>query len=136
MPRRKKGPVGVDFGGVCDRALKLPGVEVGTSYGTAALKVHGKLLVRLKEDGETIVLRTDPAAREMLMGSAPEVFYITDHYLAYPYVLVRLAALDPDLLPDLLEHAWQEVAPRKLARGRRDPGSQGPRSRRPGPGAG
>jgi hypothetical protein len=34
-------------------ALNLPGVEEGTSYGTAALKVKGKLFVRLKEDGET-----------------------------------------------------------------------------------
>lgn len=49
-------------------ARRFPGVEEGTSYGTGALKVKGKLLVRLKEDGETIVLRTDarnqsPSAR-------------------------------------------------------------------------
>lgn len=55
---------------VRDLARRLPGVEEGTSYGTAALKVKGKLLVRLKEDGETIVLRTDPIEREHLLRTA------------------------------------------------------------------
>jgi hypothetical protein len=31
-------------------ALDLPQVEEGTSYGTPALKVKGKLIVRLRED--------------------------------------------------------------------------------------
>ncbi len=34
-------------------ALKWPEVSDGTSYGTPALKVRGKLLTRLKEDGES-----------------------------------------------------------------------------------
>ena len=37
-------------------ALKWPEVTDGTSYGTPALKVRGKLLTRLKEDGESLVL--------------------------------------------------------------------------------
>src|SRR5207253_11051512 len=38
-------------------ALALPGVEESTSWGLPALKVGGKLLFLLKEDGETLVLR-------------------------------------------------------------------------------
>ena len=95
-------------------ALKLPGVEVGTSYGTAALKVRGKLFVRLKEDGETIVLRTDDVERAFLMGAHPKVFYITDHYRDYPWVLVRLKAVRRPMLKDLIEGAWQRVAPKSL----------------------
>src|SRR5437764_15338834 len=74
-------------------ARKLPGVEEGTSYGTAALKVRGKLFVRLKEDGETIVLRTDEFERSHLMQSHPKMFYITDHYRDYPWVLSRRRAV-------------------------------------------
>ncbi len=37
-------------------ALKWPEVTDGTSYGTPALKVRGKLLTRLKEDGESLVV--------------------------------------------------------------------------------
>jgi hypothetical protein len=95
-------------------ALRLPAVEESTSYGTPALKVHGKLLVRLKEDGETIVLRTDSFEREHLMRTAPRTFYITDHYRDYPSVLVRLAEIAPDQLAELLEDAWRRVAPKRV----------------------
>ncbi|MGQ3237636.1 MAG: MmcQ/YjbR family DNA-binding protein, partial [Shinella sp.] len=36
-------------------AEDLPGVETGTSYGTPALKVAGKLFLRIK-DAQTLVL--------------------------------------------------------------------------------
>ena len=117
MPQRKPTR-GVDFATVCEHGLKLPGVEVGTSYGTPALKVRGKLMVRLKEDGETFVLRVNPAAREPLMATDPETFYLTDHYLDWPYVLVRMAALPVARLPELLDHAWLEAAPAALVRAR------------------
>ena len=95
-------------------ALELPGVEEGTSYGTAALKVRGKLFVRLKEDGETIVLRTDEFERSHLMQSHPKIFYITDHYRDYPWVLVRLRAVRRPMIKALIEGAWTRIAPRAL----------------------
>ena len=95
-------------------ALKLPGVEEGTSYGTAALKVRGKLFVRLKEDGETIVLRTDDFERAHMLQTHPKIFYITDHYRDWPWVLVRLKAVRRPMLKDLIEGAWQRAAPKSL----------------------
>lgn len=115
--RRRRGPGPVTFGAVREIALALPGVEDGTSYGTPALKVRGKLLVRLKEDGESFVLCVGFDLRDILMRTSPETFYITDHYRGYPAVLVRLASVDPDELPGLLEQAWREHAPRKLVAG-------------------
>jgi hypothetical protein len=47
----------LSFEDVRQMGLALPGVEEGTSYGTPALKVGKKLLARLKEDGETLVLK-------------------------------------------------------------------------------
>jgi hypothetical protein len=95
-------------------ALELRGVEESTSYGTAALKVRGKLFVRLKEDGETIVLRTDPFERDHLMRTHPKIFYITDHYRDYPWVLVRLRAVRKRMLAALIESAWQHAAPKSV----------------------
>jgi hypothetical protein len=103
-------------------ALELPDVEEGTSYGTAALKVRGKLFVRLKEDGETIVLRSDPIERDYLMRGNPRVFYITEHYRDYPWVLVRLAAIRRPLLAELIEGAYARVRPSpSKTRSRRKP---------------
>ncbi len=105
---------GVTYDTVRQLALQLPGVEEGTSYGTPALKVSGKLFVRLKEDGETIVLRTEAFERGHLLRAEPAIFFITEHYRDYPWVLVRLAAVAPAQLGELLEGAWRRVAPKRL----------------------
>ena len=67
MPRRRTKTTPPTYDTVRKLALALPGVEEGTSYGTPALKVRGKLFVRLKEDGETIVLRSDSFDRAHLL---------------------------------------------------------------------
>jgi hypothetical protein len=92
----------VNFDTVRKIALALDGVEDATSYGTAALKVRGALFLRLKEDGDSLVVRTDFDQREALIAEDPGVYYITDHYLKYPWVLVRLSRVHPDAIRDLI----------------------------------
>ncbi|MBS0379173.1 MAG: MmcQ/YjbR family DNA-binding protein [Proteobacteria bacterium] len=99
-------------------ALRLSGVEDGTSYGTPALKVRGKLMARVHQDLDCFVLRTDFLDREILMKSAPHVFFITDHYLNYPWVLVHFGTVTLRELPELLERAWRLVAPKSLLKAR------------------
>jgi len=111
MSRRRAATT---FDTVRTLAASLPGVEEGTSYGTAALKVRGKLFVRLKEDGETIVLRTDDFERAHMLQTHPKIFFITDHYRDWPWVLVRLKAVRRPMLKDLIEGAWQRAAPKSL----------------------
>jgi hypothetical protein len=104
------------FTDVRDMALALPGVEESTSYGTPSLKLGKKMLARLKEDGETLILRIGFDERDMLMEAEPDIFFITDHYRGYPSVLVRLAKVYPPTLQRLLEQAWKEAAPKRLLR--------------------
>jgi hypothetical protein len=94
-------------------ALKLPNVEEGTSYGTPALKVKKKLFVRLKEEGDVIVLKMPFDQREAMMAEAPEKFFITDHYLNYGWVLVRLTKVSESEMRDLLNVAHREALPKK-----------------------
>jgi hypothetical protein len=103
----------VTFDQIREIALKLPGVEDGTSYGTPALKVKGKLLARLKEDGASVVFRVTFDQRDLLMQTKPKVFFITDHYLGYPAVLLRLAAANRKEAADIIEMAWRFVAPKR-----------------------
>jgi hypothetical protein len=86
-------------------ALALEYVEEGTSYGTPAFKVRGKLVARLREDGETLVVGMKIDQREELLAADPETYYLTDHYLNYPWILVRLPRVHPDALRDLLRGA-------------------------------
>ncbi len=54
-------------------ALTWPEVEDGSSYGTPALKVRKKMLVRLKEDGDSLVMPgVPPDERDMLVESRAE----------------------------------------------------------------
>jgi len=106
---------GVTFEELRQVALALPGVEDGTSYGTPALKVKGKLFVRLREEGDSVVLPVDLDEREILLAAHPAVFFLTDHYRGYPWVLLRLGVVRRAELPEILEHAWRRVAPRRLA---------------------
>ena len=93
------------FKDVRKMALTMEGVAESTSYGTAAFKVRGKLVARLKEDGESLVVGATFEEREEMMRAEPEAYYITDHYLKYPWVLVRLSKVHPDAMRDLLKGA-------------------------------
>jgi hypothetical protein len=118
----------VTVGLLRELALALPGVEEGTSYGTVAFRVRGRLLARLREDGESLVVRVEMDERDLLIESDPAVFFTTDHYRGYPSVLVRLSKIRAGALRALLAQAWRRSAPKRLiavldaelsARGRR-----------------
>ena len=87
-------------------ARELPDVEESTSYGTPALKVKKKLMVRLKEDGTTIVLVIGFDARDILMQAEPETFFTTAHYRGYPSVLAKLPRLTRRQLRDVMRMAY------------------------------
>ena len=105
----------VTFDTVRQIAQTLPGAEESTSYGTPAFKVKGKLFARLHQDGESLVVGVDLDEREEMMSAEPEKFHITDHYLNYPWMLVRLSRVRPDELRDLLIGSWRRAAPKNLA---------------------
>ena len=86
-------------------ALSFPGVEEGTSYGTPAFRLKKRLLARLHQDGQSIMLKIGFEAREHLMRADPETFFITDHYRNYPSVLARLDCLSAADLRKLLAKA-------------------------------
>ena|SRR5437763_16689374 len=99
------------FDDVRKLALAWPEVEDGRSYGTPALKVRKKLLARLREDGDSLVMLGVPQdERDMLVASQPKLFYFTDHYRDYPTVLLRLSKAKPASVAPLLRRRWLSLA--------------------------
>lgn len=93
----------------------LAEVEESTWYRTPALKVRGKSFCRMKEDGETLVVRVvDLDDKEVLLQQHPKVLSTTPHYDGYPYVVVELKQVGKRLLSELIEDAWRCVAPKAL----------------------
>ena len=129
MPRRS-----IDFETVRQIGLELPGVEASTAYGFPALKVRGKLLACLpanrSAEPDSIVVRVSFDDRAGLLAEAPDVYYLTDHYVGYNAVLVRLSRVDREVLRDLLGMAYKFVTAnspsRPPSRKRRKTGPGGP----------
>ncbi len=97
------------------RALDLPGITEGLSWGTLALFVDKKMMVRLREP-DVLVLMMDALEKEMRMQLEPSVYFQIDHYKSSPAVLVRISAIDIDELSDRLASAWRmQAKPRTRA---------------------
>ena len=119
----------INFDTVQKIGLALPGVEESTAYGKPALKIDGKLLACIPShwsaEPASLVVRVDFGDRAEMLSAAPDVYYVTEHYVGYNAVLVRLSRVNPDVLRDLLGMAHKFVtrnAVRRLpARKRRKP---------------
>ncbi len=95
-------------------ALALDDVEEATSYGTPAFKVGGAMIARLRDDIGALVVRTRSIEeRDELIVADPQTYFIIDHYLKYPYILVSLTRAKPDAMRDLLKGAWKVAAAEK-----------------------
>lgn len=92
--------------------LPLPGVTEKPAYGTPAFYAGKKMFTRIKEDGETLVITS--TEREKWMRLYPDVYFVTDHYLNYDYVLAHLPKADPEQLKEVLLIAWRVRATKKL----------------------
>jgi hypothetical protein len=117
----------MNFDAVREIALTLPDVVESTAYGVPALKVHGKLLACIpanrSAEPDSLVVRVDFDDRAELLAADPAVYYVTDHYVGYSAVLVRLSRVNPDVMRDLLNMAYRfvkrEAAPKPAKRKRR-----------------
>ena len=90
---------------------RFPNVVETTSYGTPSLKAGKKWMLRLRTNPDGLVIGvSDLEEKEALLEGHPDVFFTTPHYDGYPYVLVRLDAVDPAELAELLEDAWRMAA--------------------------
>lgn len=110
----------IDFDTVRKIGLGFSGVEESTMYGAPALKIRGELMTCIpthkSAEPDSLAVRIDFDQRAELIATAPDVYYLTDHYVNYPVVLVRLSRIHRDALPDLLGMAWRFVTTKKRGR--------------------
>ena len=91
----------------------LPDVEVTTAWGQPALKLHGKMFVCLAShpsaEPDSLVVMMAFADRDALVEDDPATYYLKEHYLNHPCVLVRLTRVRLDALRDLVVGAHRFV---------------------------
>jgi hypothetical protein len=114
MPKKK-----VDFACVRTIALDLPHVEESITYRSPCFKALGKLMaciaIHKSAEPDTLAVRVDFDSRAAMIEEAPDIYYLTDHYVNYPFVLVRMNRIEPQALKDLLGMAWR-LSTRKIAK--------------------
>ena len=84
-------------------ALSVAGASEGPYFGKPAVFVAEKFLTRVHTKEEAMVLAVGSMEmRDVMLEAEPKLFYITDHYKNFPYLLARLTKLDKATLKDLL----------------------------------
>jgi hypothetical protein len=108
MKKQSKNPrqfTSAAFSTIRQIALTFDAVEECSSYGTPGFKVRGALFARFHQDGESLVVRMAIDKRDDMIAADPDTYFITDHYLNYPWILVRPTRIRADALRDLLRAA-------------------------------
>jgi len=98
-----------DFARVRKVGLAIPGLEEGKAWNGPCLKANKKIAAcmathRSVEPGTLVVVVGEDIRDELIEGD-PNVYYIKDHYVPWPTVLVRLQLIDDVALRDLLTMA-------------------------------
>jgi hypothetical protein len=110
-------PTKTGFDAVRKIGLALPEVEEGKIYGSPALKVRGRMFacvaIHRSAEPNTLAVRIEFDRRDELIAAEPETYYVTDHYVNYPCVLVRLPRIHQDALRDLLLMGWRFMSTTK-----------------------
>ena len=68
-------------------------------------------------DGPILGARVEHlVAKEALLADDPSIYFTTPHFDGYPAVLVRLDAIGPEDLDELIVEAWLARAPKRLVK--------------------
>lgn len=121
-------PRGHTFKAVEAIGRTLPDVEVTTTWGQPTLKVRGKMFACIAShksaEPNSLVVMMDFADRDALLEDDPDIYYVKEHYVPYPCIVVRLSRVRADALRDLIVGAHRYVSDKASARKRKRTGSR------------
>jgi len=95
-------------------ALSLPEAEERETWGEPTFRVRDKIFLMLAPDGATASVKASLTEQAHLVESHPEAFAVAAYTGRFGWVSVRLAAVEPDLMRELIAAAWRRTAPKRL----------------------
>ena len=109
----------LDIDVVREIAMAFDGVQQSTTYGAPSFKVRGNLMacpaINKSAEPNSLGVFVGFDQRDELLAADPNVYYLTDHYVDHPVVLVRLSEIRRDALQGLLRMAWRFVSAKSEA---------------------
>ena len=83
--------------------LAIPGTDERPWFHQPSVFIHDRFLAKTHHKEDAVTLQVGSMEmRDMMLEAEPKLFYITDHYRKFPFVLVRLSALTKAILKDML----------------------------------
>ena len=83
--------------------LAIPGTDERLWFNQPSVFIHDRFLAKTHHKEDAVTLQVGSMEmRDMMLEAEPRLFYITDHYRKFPFVLVRLSALTAKTLKDML----------------------------------
>jgi hypothetical protein len=118
----------LSFDDVRELAKTLPNVGESAGRGMPSLKFNGSLLacpaIHKSAEPHSLVVKIGLEQRAELIAADPNVYYVTEHYVKYPSVLVRLSRIDRMSLRELLAMSCEFVRGARAGRETRPRRSQ------------
>jgi hypothetical protein len=97
-------------------ALSLPEAKEVEHWGKPSFRINNKIFTVIQEDGRTITVKTTAEDREVYTTMDPETFTIPDSFSSLNYMHINLETANPEEIKGLIEKAWINVAPKRLAK--------------------
>ena len=92
-------------------ALSLPGTDERRWFAHMCVFIHDRFLTRVNDKEDALVLQVGSMEmRAVMLEAEPDLFFVTDHYRSFPFVLARLKALSKKSLLELLEGRARQLA--------------------------
>ena len=100
--------------------LSIPGTDERLWFNQPSVFIHDRFLAKTHHKENAVTLQVGSMEmRDMMLEAEPELFYITDHYRKFPFVLVRLSALTPKLLKEILVGRAAQLAEKPVKKARK-----------------
>lgn len=92
-------------------ALSLPGAEERPWFNRPCAFIHDRFLTRVHDKEDAVVLQVGSMEmRDMMLETEPALFYVTDHYRNFPFVLARLKGLTKTAFKGMLVGRARQLA--------------------------
>ena len=92
-------------------ALALPGAEERPWFRHICVFIHDRFLTRVNDKEDAMVLQVGSMEmRAVMLEAEPKLFFVTDHYRSFPFVLARLKVLSKKSLLEILEGRARQLA--------------------------
>ena len=91
--------------------LAIPGTDERPWFNKPSVFIHDRFLSKVHDQEAAVTLQVGSMEmRDMMLEAEPKLFYITDHYRKFPFVLIRLSALSAKVLKEILAGRAAQLA--------------------------